>query len=377
MPIGVFLSGGIDSSLVASILKKHYGNIQTFTVGFNEESFNEIEEAKMIAEYIGSNHSSEILDSKKTSEIFQNYTKFYDEPFANYGSIPATFVSKLAKEKKVKVVLVGDGGDEIFCGYNSYQNNFEVGRQIFAIPNFLRKLLSFLNIGLLKKIIKHDGLTNRYKQLDKLIKSSFNAKDWLDLNDRSQFLYDSKRVKKLLKKNFELDKFFELPENLHPVEQMMVNDYMIPMTDNILVSTDRATMSVSIEGREPLLDHRIAEFMAQVPIEFKYKNGDKKYLLKKVLGRYIPKSMIEKPKRGFGIPMLEWFGTDLREIFARYFINSKLSSHSLLNTNYIKNQHSKLLKNKEVNVSRLWMVLVFQMWYERYKTHISKSKNQY
>jgi asparagine synthase (glutamine-hydrolysing) len=144
------------------------------------------------------------------------------------------------------------------------------------------------------------------------------------------------------------------------------------MIDNILVATDRATMSVSIEGREPLLDHRIAEFMAQVPIELKYKDGDKKYLLKKVLARYLPESMIEKPKRGFGIPMLEWFGRDLRHIFEKHFQQYKLKQHNLLNIKYIQKQHKKLLDNKEVNVVRLWLVLVFQMWYERYKKYMSE-----
>lgn len=162
---------------------------------------------------------------------------------------------------------------------------------------------------------------------------------------------------------------------MHPVEQMMLHDYHIPLIDNILVMTDRATMSVSIEGREPLLDHRIAEFMAQVPIELKYKDGDKKYLIKKVLARYLPESMIERPKKGFGIPMLEWFGRDLRHIFAKDFQQHKLKQHNLLNTKYIQKQHKKLLNNKEINVRRLWLVLVFQIWYKKYKKYISEPTN--
>jgi asparagine synthase (glutamine-hydrolysing) len=375
VPIGVFLSGGIDSSIVAAILQKHYGNIQTFTVGFKEKSYNESEDAKEIANHIGSIHTDKILDSKKTGEIFENYTNIYDEPFGNYGGIPAIFVSTLAKENNIKVVLVGDGGDEIFCGYHSYHNNYFIGKQIFRLSPLVRKLLSMASVKYLKKIVKIKGLTNRYNQLDSLLKSSFKAKDWQDLHIKSQFSYNTKRVKKLLVDNSRIHTFLKHQKKLHPVEQMMLYDYHVSMVDNILVSTDRATMSVSIEGREPLLDHRIAEFMAQVPIELKYKDGDKKYLLKKVLARYLPESMIEKPKRGFGIPMLEWFGGDLRYIFEKYFQQHKLKQHNLLNTKYILKQHKKLLNNKEINVSRLWLVLVFQMWYEKYKKYISETND--
>ena len=211
------------------------------------------------------------------------------------------------------------------------------------------------------------------------MKSLLSAKDWQDLHIKSLYSYNTKRLKKLfvdLADNSRIHTIFKIPKRLHPVEQMMLHDYHIPMIDNILVKADRATMSVSIEGREPLLDHRIAEFMAQVPIELKYKDGDKKYLLKKVLARYLPESMIERPKMGFGIPMLEWFGRDLRHIFAKYFQQHNLKQHNLLNTKYIQKQHTKLLNNKEINVSRLWLVLVFQMWYEKYKKYISEPNTQ-
>jgi asparagine synthase (glutamine-hydrolysing) len=125
-------------------------------------------------------------------------------------------------------------------------------------------------------------------------------------------------------------------------------------------------MSVSIEGREPLLDHRIAEFMAQVPFEYKYRDGTSKYLLRKVLERYIPKEMIERPKMGFGIPMFEWFGGDLRNLFEEYFKESKLKKHNLFNITYIKQEFQKLKDDRALNINKLWFLLVFQMWYEKY-----------
>tara|TARA_B100000795_G_scaffold96234_1_gene70602 strand:- start:975 stop:2870 length:1896 start_codon:yes stop_codon:yes gene_type:complete len=376
VPVGVFLSGGIDSSIVAAILQKHYGNVRTFTVGFKEKNYDESEYAREIANHIGSIHTEKILDSKKAGEIFEDFTKTYDEPFGNYGGIPAILVSMLAKENNIKVVLAGDGGDEIFCGYNHYHNNYLIGKQVFRLPLLIRKLLSLTSINFLKRIIKFNGLTNRYNQLEKLLKPLLTAKDWQDLHQKSLHSYNTKKVKRLLVNlvgNSKVQNIFKIPKKLHPVEQMMLHDYHCPMVDNILVMTDRATMSVSIEGREPLMDHRIAEFMAQVPIELKYKNGDKKYLIKKVLARYLPESMIERPKMGFGIPMLEWFGGDLSHMFAKEFQQHKLKKHNLLKTKFILKKHKKLLNNKEINVRRLWLVLVFQMWYRRYKKNISQS----
>lgn len=149
------------------------------------------------------------------------------------------------------------------------------------------------------------------------------------------------------------------------MQGMMLWDYHRYMVDDILIKVDRATMSVSMEGREPLLDHRIAEFMARVPFEHKYKNGDSKYLLWKVLERYLPKEMIDRPKMGFGIPMFEWFGGDLKNLFKNYFINERLS-HNLFNNKYIQKEYQKLKEEKQININKLWFILVFQMWHEKY-----------
>jgi asparagine synthase (glutamine-hydrolysing) len=366
VPIGVFLSGGIDSAIVAAILQKHHGVVHTFTVGFKEESYNEAEPAKRLAEYIGSIHKEKVIDSKIAGHIFERYVKIYDEPFGDYSGIPTTMVSEMAKEKGIKVVLSGDGGDEIFCGYSHYNENFKIGIQIFKIPLVVRRLMSFLKIGYLKKVVKIEGLPNRYGRLDNILGLLMGSTKWIDLHIRSLLKYDNKIIKKLLSTSQKIQPGLEIPDNLHPIEQMMLHDYHIPLVDNIVAKVDRATMSVSIEGREPLLDHRIAEFMAQVPIKFKYKNGDKKYLLKKVLERYVPPSMIERPKRGFGIPMLEWFGGDLKYMFYEHFSIEELQRHGFFRVDFVRSQYKRLLNSKNVNVSKLWLVLVFQMWYERY-----------
>jgi len=163
------------------------------------------------------------------------------------------------------------------------------------------------------------------------------------------------------------EKSFSVGEKEHPMQGMMLWDYHRYLPDDILVKVDRATMYQSIEGREPLLDHRIAEFMAQVPFALKYKDGTSKYLLRRVLERYIPKELIDRPKMGFGIPMFEWFGGDLRDLFEAYFTKDKLSRHNLLNNEYIQKEYQKLKEDSALNINKLWFILVFQMWYERYR----------
>ena len=158
------------------------------------------------------------------------------------------------------------------------------------------------------------------------------------------------------------DSGFSIGEIEHPMQGMMLWDYHRYLPDDILVKVDRATMYHSIEGREPLLDHKIAEFMAQVPFEYKYRDGTSKYLLKKVLERYIPKELIDRPKMGFGIPMFEWFGSELRGLFEEYFQRDD----DIINMDYVRSEYKKFTQNRAVNVNILWFVLVYLKWKERY-----------
>lgn len=367
VPVGVFLSGGIDSSVVAAILQKHYGNIHTFTIGFNELKYNEATFAKEVAQHIGTTHTEKILSSDQAKEILKNFVDIYDEPFGDSSGIPTTLVSQIAKDAGVKVVLSADGGDEIFCGYERYWYMDNIGKKIFKLPKIVRKtlalLMSSVSEGTLLKLSRSEILKHRFIQLREVLKDD----NWQALYEKFIQTTKNYEVNELLdyKKNID-EKTFAIGEKEHPMQGMMLWDYHRYMVDDILTKVDRATMSVSIEGREPLLDHRIAEFMAQVPFKFKYKNGDSKYLLKKVLERYIPRKMIDRPKMGFGIPMFEWFGGDLRVLFDEYFKQDNIEKHGLLNFNYIEEEYNKLKDDKTLNVNKLWYILVFEMWYKRY-----------
>ena len=367
VPVGVFLSGGIDSSVVAAILQKHHGNIHTFTIGFHEEKYNEATFAKEVAGYLGTTHSEKFLDAREAKKILKHYVDIYDEPFGDSSGIPTALVSQMAKDAGIKVVLSADGGDEVFCGYARYWHVDNLIKKIYTIPKIFRKLLTFFmklpSKKFVGKILKNELRRHRFMQLSEILAVGSPKEIY------EKFVHTSKNyeVVSLLGYQKSIDeKSFAAGEKESPMQGMMLWDYHRYMVDDILTKVDRATMSVGIEGREPLLDHRIAEFMAQVPFEMKYKDGTSKYLLRKVLERYIPKEMIERPKKGFGIPMLEWFGGDLNVLFEEYFQKENMEKHGLLNFDYIEKEYIKLKENRALNVNKLWYILVFEMWYKKY-----------
>jgi len=363
VPVGVFLSGGIDSSIVAAILQKHHGDIHTFTIGFKEEKYNEANYAKEIAEYLGTNHTEKILGVEEAKEVLKDYVKIYDEPFADSSAIPTTMVCRVAKDAGVKVVLSADGGDEVFCGYSRYWESDKLGKKIFLMPFFLRQIgVKFLNLFNHKIFLK-------IKKIQALIKH----KKWEDFYVERVSYYRDDALKNILTTFEAYNPKVSLSDipHLSNMEKMMLIDYHHYMVDDILTKVDRATMSVSIEGREPLLDHRIAEFMAQVPFKYKYKEGTSKYLLKKVLERYIPKEMIERPKMGFAIPLMEWFEEELNTLFKENLTQTKLEVHGLFKTSHIEQLNKE--KNNLNKTNKLWFILVFQLWYKKYKRKEKKN----
>ena len=363
VPVGIFLSGGIDSSVVAAILQKHYGDIHTFTIGFKEAKYNEANWAKKVAEHLGTKHTEKYLSSSEAKEILNHFVKIYDEPFGDSSGVPTTLVSQIAKEGGIKVVLSADGGDEVFCGYERYWYSESIGRKLFKIPFSLRKGLSVLmeRVGVenASKIFKIRNFAHKYNQLSEMLKD----KEWQGLYEKIIHNAKNYQMKELIGYVSKIDEFsFRVGEKEHPMQGMMLWDYHRYLPDDILVKVDRATMHNSIEGREPLLDHRIAEFMAQVPFEYKYRNGISKYLLRKVLERYLPKELIDRPKTGFGIPMFEWFGGELRSLFEKYFAEDD----EILNMQYVRELYLRLKDGKPVNINLLWFVLVYKMWKKEY-----------
>ena len=371
VPVGVFLSGGYDSSLVASILAKKQGKkINTFTIGFDDEKYNEAKHAKRIAEYLGTNHTEYYMKNSDMLDLVEKLPFYYDEPFGDSSALPTMIVSKIAKES-VTVALSADGGDEAFCGYskyfflNKFQNIFSnsLKRKILktGLNLFSADSIEYINEKLPKNL-KQTNIKDKYIKFQRAINSSSleemfeNASSYVDKKDIVKFLK--------VNKNHELFKKWQKIGNIEFLNQMMAIDYKLFMNDDVLTKVDRATMSVSLEGREPLLDHRIIEYMARVPLDIKYKNKQSKYLLRQVLYKYLPQEMVDKPKSGFQIPLNEWLRDELKPLVLKYLDDSRLNE-SIFNIEHIEQLKKRFFAGDDIGTT-IWFILMYQMWKEKW-----------
>lgn len=365
VPVGIFLSGGLDSTTVAAILQKHHNTrISTFTIGFEEKEFNEAEKAKSIAKYLGTDHHELYCSERELLDIFPRLPEIYDEPFADKSAIPTTLVSEFAK-KDVTVALSADGGDEVFAGYNKYSD---------VLGNYTR--LASQNRLLL------NGKRGAYKMLHHLSSSMSGAQSKVALKAFSELKYlgefpnivemmvssarnfGERDLQKLLLTYKEADQENNIIINRDRLAQIQAYDYKDYLPNDILVKLDRAAMSVSLEGREPLLDHRIAEFAARLPSHFKMNGKIKKYILAEVNARYIPRNLTEGPKKGFAIPKKKWMQTHLKEQIMTYLSDNMVQDSGIFDLGYVRELRKQYEKGDSNN--RVWNILLFHMWYERW-----------
>lgn len=371
VPVGVFLSGGYDSSCVTALLQKdNTEKIKTFTIGVPDAGLNEAPFAKEIAARLGTDHTEYYCTQKEALEIVPQLPYFYDEPFADSSAIPTSLVSRIAREK-VTVALSADAGDEIFAGYNRYDYMIRYGSKLQSIPAVLRKSAAAVmdmvpanNIPLLnKKYLFY----SRYEKLKTFLKNP-SEKNILK-NITRQMSDDSVSV--LFKDQVnELYSAFDSEElnaaNYSKLSYMMAIDYQTYLLDDILQKVDRATMSVSLEGREPFLDQRIIEWAAQLPLEFKYNKGNKKFLLKEIVHKYLPKQMMDRPKMGFGIPIADWLQNDLKPFVDQYFDESFISKQNIFDMEEVKRIKKSFYQGKVERAEKIWFLLMFQMWYDKW-----------
>ena len=371
VPVGVFLSGGYDSSLVASILAiKQEKKINTFTIGFDDEKYNEAEHAKTIAEYLGTNHTEYYMKNSDMLDLVESLPFYYDEPFGDSSALPTMIVSKLARQS-VTVALSADGGDEAFCGYskyfflNKFQNIFSNSfkREVLktGLNLFSADSVEYINEKLPKNL-RQTNIKDKYTKFQRAINSSSleemfsNASSYVDKNEITRFLK--------VNQNQELFKKWEKIGSIEFLNQMMAVDYKLFMNDDVLTKVDRATMSVSLEGREPLLDHRIIEYMARVPLDIKYKNRQGKYLLRQVLYKYLSKEMVDKPKSGFQIPLNEWLRGELKPLVLKYLDNSRLDEN-IFDIGEIERIKKRFFDGVDIGTT-IWFILMYQMWKEKW-----------
>ncbi|MFT3846778.1 MAG: asparagine synthase (glutamine-hydrolyzing) [Lacibacter sp.] len=368
VPVGIFLSGGYDSSSVAALLQTgRTERLKTFTIGFHENEFNEAPEAKKIAEYLGTDHTEWYLTAKEAGEVLPLLPEIYDEPFADNSTVPTVLVSKLAKQQ-VKVALSADGGDEIFGGYNKFN---QAERFTTQIPNSLQSIISggmsLINPSYIPYFNNKYNFTTRYEKM-KLIWKSHDPVQAVKYI--SQYITESETESFLAKPFQHYHTFFEdghfLEKNDGVVNRLLAIDYKTFLVDNNLVKVDRATMSVSLEGREPMLDQNVVEFTASLPSSFKIRNGVNKWLLKEVVHKYIPKELMERPKRPFIAPLMVWFKDELKEQLQYYLSAGSLRKSGVFNPEPIVRLRDDYLKGKKINYQKLWHVLIFQLWYNRW-----------
>lgn len=368
VPVGLFLSGGYDSSSVAAVLQsRRTEKIKSFTIGYKEAAFNEAHDAKRIAEHLGTDHNEWYVTASDAADIFHHLPEIYDEPFADNSVVPTALVSKLAAQQ-VKVCLSGDGGDEIFGGYNKFNQSIKYTKEI---PVFLQSALSGvmnqINPDKIPYFNRKYNFSTRYKKMQKIWekKTPLSAMKYI-----SQYILEEEANVLIKPQHGQYKTSFDigpsLSKDLDCLNKMLAIDYKTFLVDNNLVKVDRATMHVSLEGREPMLDHRLIEFTAQLPADLKIRNKTNKYILKKIVHKYIPEEIMNRPKMPFIAPLQVWFRDELKEKMQYYLSEQKLKETGMLNAKPVTKLCSDYLSGKKVNYQKIWNMLVFQLWYEKW-----------
>lgn len=372
VPVGVFLSGGYDSSCVAALLQKDRSEkIKTFTIGFTEAKYNEAEYAKKVAEHLGTNHTEYFCSENDAKSIIPELPFIFDEPFGDSSAIPTILVSRIAS-KDVTVALSADAGDETFAGYGRYSNFYNNYTKLSKIPRVFRKpvgtLMQYVKPTFILGNISKYRATHIYESISEILKDGVNGPH---INKYSTQRISSASILKLLKKKAtNLQTFFDDNQLLNvsndEITKILAIDYKTYMVDDILTKVDRATMSASLEGREPLLDYRIIEYVAQLPLAIKMRGDTQKYLLKEIVHKYIPKQIMERPKMGFGIPLVSWFRTELKFYLDHYLNTERIDRQGIFESTLVNKMIAGYYKGKNDDFELIWFLLSFQLWYDEW-----------
>ena len=371
--IGAFLSGGIDSSMITSMMQANsILPVKTFTIGFEESEFDEAKYAKKISSHLGTSHTEVYIYDKDAMNIISDLPKIYDEPFSDASQIPTLLLSRVASAH-VAVALSGDAGDELFCGYNRYHFAAKYWKYIRALPYALRKYISpsidvlipFLNFISSKTTLP----INDFNFLAKVQKigAAFNSKD---INQYYDFVTDKWNLAdELLLGDFSSNDLFD-SSNINlgcEVSELMLTDYKNYLPDDVLCKVDRASMSTSLETRIPFLDHELVDFVTRLPMHMKFRNGKGKWLLRQILLKYIPKHLIERPKMGFSVPIASWLRGPLRDWAESLMTEHKIKSEGFFVYEKIKRKWDEHTYGKRDWSEQIWTILMFQAWLENEK----------
>jgi asparagine synthase (glutamine-hydrolysing) len=381
VPVGVFLSGGLDSSLVAAILQRHGGQqVHTFTVGFTDPAYDESPWARAVAAHLGTRHTEHVLAPSEMAAVLRRWGDLFDEPFGDSSGVPTYLVSRVAREQ-VKVALSADGGDELFSGYHHYAVMLERQRALGRVPPPARRALSFALdqvpaaalAGLVERLpapsaLRHAARRGVIERLEKLravlpeadpaLLYDIGVSSWMPA-ELARLLGGSVAPRPLL--------------NGHPrsfADHMSCCDLIHYLPDDILAKVDRTTMAVGLEGREPLLDHRLVEFALRLPIELRRGTLGAKHLLRRVLFRYVPKALVERPKQGFAVPLARWLRGELAGLLEEYLAPARIRAAGVLDPAVVegalRNFREAGPRRDRLDVQKVWLLLAFEMWREQW-----------
>ena len=360
VPLGAFLSGGIDSSVVVGLMSRVMSQpVKTFSIGFEEDDYSELPYARQVARYFGTEHQ-EFLVRPDLIAVLPQLAWAYDEPFADVSMLPTYYVSKLAREH-VTVVLTGDGGDEIFGGYKHYQRELAIER----IPLPLRSVLRYGNLlmpdgmrGKKRFSIMYQDLATRYAQLF----TPFTAEMRASIYSQEYFtlVYDHNPYERIISK-------FNTVSHLDTISQLQYVDVRSYLTDDILVKVDKASMFNSLETRSPLLDQHLAEYVTSLSSSITTHNGVLKSLLKKAAADLLPAEILKRPKQGFGVPIKHWFRRDLTGYAHDLLDSPRAHQRGIFNPHFVRNLLQAHASTKLVNHSdAIWALLCLELWFQTY-----------
>ena len=377
VPLGAFLSGGVDSSTVVALMQQISARpVKTFSIGFHNDDYNEATHAAAVAAHLGTDHTEQYVTPDDAMEVIPELPRLYDEPFADSSQIPTHLVSQIAR-RDVTVALSGDGGDELFAGYNRHLWAPRIWRMVSPVPAMVR--LAVANLLTRPDPAQVNAMYHRVEaalprplrvrvpaeKLQKLAGMlAVSGIDDIYARLRAHWPDPTAVIQRLPRYRPTVHR---VPQRAGFAERMMFRDLVGYLPDDILTKVDRASMGVSLEARVPLLDHRVVEFAWRLPMEFKIRDGQSKWVLRQLLYRRVPRQLIERPKMGFGIPLGDWFRTSLRDWVEALLDPHRLRREGFFRVQPIRRMWNEHLEGQANHQHELWNVLAFQAWWQQHK----------
>jgi asparagine synthase (glutamine-hydrolysing) len=371
VPLGAFLSGGVDSSTIVALMQTHASRpVKTFTIGFEESDYDEARYAKAVAKHLGTDHTELRVTPAEVLAVIPSLPQIYDEPFGDSSSVPTYLVSRLAR-KDVTVSLSGDGGDELFGGYNRYFWGPALWKRIGPLPSLARRGLASAILSVspiawdwlgrsLPTKLRQPALGDRIHKLAQVL--DVKSPDELYRRLISQHRDNASLVISAKEAPSWADEQAETFGSSDFTERMMFHDLIAYLPDDILTKVDRAAMAVSLETRVPMLDHELVEFAWRLPLHQKIRAGEGKWLLRQLLYRHVPRNLIERPKQGFGIPLNSWLRGPLRDWAEALLDERRLQQEGFLHAAVVRKKWNEHLSGRRNWQYLLWNVLMFQAW---------------